>query len=154
MLKIETTRFGTIEVDEKSTFKLPDGILGIPDATNYLLLEHDSEGTPFKWLQSMEKPDLAFIVMDPNLVVENYRVQFDQEMTEKLGVTEPTEAFAMMSIVNIPKDNPIGMTVNLRAPILVHVEKRVGWQVVLPNEEYPIRHALFPQEEQEATAEK
>ena len=143
-MKIHTTRFGDIEVPNELAISIPDGILGLPDAKRYVLLEHDSEGTPFKWLQAIDNPDLAFIVLDPHLVVEPYDVRFDAETSAKLGVSAAGADFAMMAIVNIPRENPIAMTLNLRAPILVHLEKRVGWQVILPNEEYPIRHRLFP----------
>jgi len=59
-----------------------------------------------------------------------------------------------MAIVNIPRENPIAMTINLRAPIIVHLEKRVGWQVILPNEDYPIRHRLFPDPPEEELPKK
>ncbi|MFW5870361.1 MAG: flagellar assembly protein FliW [Candidatus Sumerlaeota bacterium] len=142
-MKVETTRFGQIDVPEGDIINLPEGVLGFPEATRYVLLEHDSEGTPFKWLQSLDDPNLAFIVIDPHMVVEGYVVEFDEEMQDEVGCKYADEKFAMMAIVNVPQDQPIEMTVNVRAPIIVHTEKRVGWQVILPNEEYPIRHRLF-----------
>ena len=144
-MKIHTTRFGEIDAPDDSLIRIPDGVLGFPDSRKFVLLEHDSHGTPFKWLQAADEPNLAFIVMDPNLVVENYAVEFDEETAKLVGAKgiDP-ERFAMMSIVNIPHDNPIAMTVNIRAPIVVRLEDRTGWQVILPDESYPIRHRLFP----------
>lgn len=152
-MKIATTRFGEIDVPETTVIKLPDGVLGFPEETRYVLLEHDSEGTPFKWLQAVDNPALAFIVMDPNLIVEDYVVQFDDEAAKTLGTSTVDENFAMMSIVNIPHDEPTAMTVNVRAPIVVHLEKRVGWQVVLANEAYPIRHRIFADTEEQPAQE-
>jgi flagellar assembly factor FliW len=145
-MKLKTTRFGEIDVPEDRQIRIPDGILGFPDDHRYVLLEHDSEGTPFKWLQSLDNPALAFIVMDPHLVVGDYQVLFDSETAEFFGTEKVSDQFAMMSIVNIPHDNPIAMTVNVRAPIIVSLEKRVGMQVILPNEDYPIRHRIFPED--------
>lgn len=153
-MKIHTRRFGDIEVPNELAISIPDGILGLPDAKRYVLLEHDSEGTPFKWLQAIDNPDLAFIVMDPHLLVDPYDVRFDGETSAKLGVSVAGKEFAMMAIVNIPRENPIAMTINLRAPIIVHLEKRVGWQVILPNEDYPIRHRLFPDPPEEELPKK
>ncbi|MFP4379831.1 MAG: flagellar assembly protein FliW [Candidatus Sumerlaeia bacterium] len=149
-MKIQTTRFGEIEIPEEKFISIPDGILGMPDAVTYVLLEHDSEGTPFKWLQAVDNPDLAFIVMDPRLVVENFQVDFEDELLQRYQIHDINEEFAFMSIVNIPRENPIAMTVNLRAPIIVHMKKRLGWQQILPNEDYPIRHRLFPDPEEES----
>ena len=146
-MKIFTTRFGEIEVPDDRVMVIPDGILGFPGETRYVLLEHDSEGTPFKWLQSVDNPGLAFIVIDPHLVVEDYRVEFSDDVTALLGAREPGPQLATMSIIHIPREDPIGMTVNLRAPIVVNVEKRTGAQIILPNENYPIRHRLFPASE-------
>jgi flagellar assembly factor FliW len=144
-MKIHTTRFGDIETPDDDIISLPEGILGFVDSKTYVLLEHDSEGTPFKWLQSTNDPNLAFIVMDPHLVVDGYQVEFDDDMAEQIGSRKIDDAFAMMAIVNIPHDEPINMTVNVRAPIIVHIERRMGWQVILPNEDYPIRHRIFPE---------
>lgn len=152
-MKIRTTRFGIIEVPDDSIVNLPEGILGFPGVKRFVLLEHDSEGTPFRWLQAVDEPDIAFIVMDPQQVVTGYEVRFDDELSERLGCRIADEKFAMMAIVNVPRDNPIAMTVNIRAPIIVHLEKRIGWQVVLPNEEYPIRHRLFPDTKGEGESE-
>ena len=154
-MKITTTRFGDIEVPDETIIHLPEGVLGFPEDRDFVLLEHDSEGTPFKWLQAVKNPGLAFIVMDPNLIVENYAVQFDEETAKAVGTAEIGEDFAMMSIVNIPHDNPKAMTVNIRAPIVVHLEKRIGWQIILADEAYPIRHRIFADEEdQPAEANK
>jgi len=149
-MKINTTRFGEIELPDDKTISLPDGLLGFEHAHSYVLLEHDSEGTPFKWLQAADDPDVAFIVIDPGVVVEEYKIEFDDETAKQIGTREVSaKDFAVMSIVNIPHEEPIKMTVNLRAPILVHLEKRLGWQVILPTEEYPIRHRIFSDDEED-----
>ncbi|MBN1866235.1 flagellar assembly protein FliW [Candidatus Sumerlaeota bacterium] len=145
-MRILTTRFGELDVPDDRIIHLPEGVLGFPNDHRFVLLEHDSEGTPFKWLQSLDSSQLAFIVMDPHAVVEEYRVVLDAESAGHLGAEEIGEEFAMMAIVNIPHDEPIAMTVNVRAPIVVHTEKRIGYQIILSNEDYPIRHRIFPNE--------
>jgi flagellar assembly factor FliW len=107
------------------------------------VLEHDAEGTPFKWLQSVQSKQLAFIVIDPRLLLEDYRLEFDEEAVLLFGSIVPDD-FIPMVIVNVPKDTPVAMTANLKAPIIVHEDKRVGMQVILDNEEYSITHRLFP----------
>ena len=152
-MKLTTTRFGDIDVPESGLIELPDGVLGFPESKRYVLLEHDSEGTPFRWLQSVDDPNLAFIVIDPNLLVDDYVIEFDDETAENFGCQTVSEQFGMMAIVNVPREEPIKMTANVRAPIIVHLEKRIGWQVVLPNDNYPIRHRIFADPEPEPRAE-
>ncbi len=151
-MKFRTTRFGELELPDSDAITLPQGILGFPESSRFVLLEHDAEGTPFKWLQAIEDPSLAFVVMDPHLLVSGYEVCFDEEATREMGAEKfDDENFAMMVIVNIPRDNPIHMTANLRAPIVVRLDTRVGQQIVLSNEEYPIQHRIFQEVEEEGT---
>ena len=143
-MRINTSRFGSIDVPEKQFIDIPEGILGFPDNHQFVLLEHDSEGTPFKWLQSADRADLAFIVMDPLLLMDNYIVDIDDETAVLFGAKKIDDQFALMSIVNVPRENPIEMTLNVRAPIAVHLERRLGRQIILSNEDYPIRLRIFP----------
>ncbi len=60
-LKIKTSRFGELEVDEQSVVSIMGGVLGFPKETKYVLLEYNP---PFSWLQSIENADLAFVVVN------------------------------------------------------------------------------------------
>lgn len=143
-MKVQTTRFGEIDIPEGHVINIPEGIPGFPESQSYVLLEHDSEGTPFKWLQSLENGALAFIVMDPQLVVNNLPVELDGESRQIFGAEKLDERFVLMCIVNVPHESPMEMTINLRAPILVHLEKRIGKQIILADENCSIRHRIFP----------
>jgi flagellar assembly factor FliW len=149
-MKFRTTRFGELELPDSDAITLPEGILGFPDSRRFVLLEHDAEGTPFKWLQAVENPSLAFVIMDPHLLVSGYEIVFDEEAIETLGSEKfDEENFAAMVIVNIPHGDPIHMTANLRAPIIVRLDTRMGQQIVLANEDYPIQHRIFQEIEEE-----
>ncbi len=149
-MKFRTTRFGELELPDSDAITLPEGILGFPDSRRFVLLEHDAEGTPFKWLQAVENPSLAFVIMDPHLLVSGYEIVFDEEAIQTLGSEKfDEENFAAMVIVNIPHGDPIHMTANLRAPIIVRLDTRMGQQIVLANEDYPIQHRIFQEIEEE-----
>ena len=59
MIKVKTTRFSEIEVDEKDVIELPSGLIGFPELKSYVLLDHDKD-SPFKWLQSLDDGAIAF----------------------------------------------------------------------------------------------
>jgi len=141
-MKVKTTRFGILEVGDDKIFIIKDGVLGFPDETKYIILEHDTEGTPFKWLQSVENPGLAFIVLDPCYLVSNYIITCTEDFIEEFG-SDKIEDYAVMSIVNVPAKEPIKMTANLRAPIIVHCEKREGRQIILQEDRYSLNHRIF-----------
>ncbi len=142
-MKHETTRFGEIEYPEEVIMTFSEGVLGFPDDKRFILLEHGAEGSPFKWLQSLDSAELAFIVLDPTHLVLDYKIELDQD-TARMIETEEVENCALMAIVNVPHDNPILMTANLKAPLVVNVDSRSGRQMVLGTQLYPINMAVFP----------
>ena len=150
-MNLQTTRFGEIECPEEIIMAFPDGVLGFPDDRRFILLEHDHEGSHFKWLQSVDSPGLAFIVIDPLSLDETYRCEIDVDTARCIGTDSPAEC-ALMCIVNIPRDEPIAMTVNLKAPLVVNVENRVGRQVILSSNVYAIGTPLFSQMPQQQAA--
>ena len=142
-MKIQTTRFGQIEFPEEVVMDFPEGILGFPQDMRYILLEHNSEGSPFKWLQSLDNPRLAFIIVEPFSVDPRYEFEIDCDTARIIGTTEPAEC-AVMGIVNVPQDHPLRMTVNLKAPLVVNVESRRGRQIILGSQAHSINTPIFP----------
>ena len=63
-MKVQTTRFGSVEVDDSRILEFTNGLLGFSSYTQYALLQPDDDGL-FFWLQSTEAPELAFVVTDP-----------------------------------------------------------------------------------------
>ena len=53
---------------------------------------------------------------------------------------------ALLIVVSIPEAAPWNMTANLRAPVVLNLKTRKAVQVIALNEEYPIRHIVFPEE--------
>lgn len=69
---IETSRFGTLDLDEKVFIEFPWGIPGFEEVKRYVLLDH-GQG-PFRWLQAVDEPKLAFVVCEPQLIGARYTV--------------------------------------------------------------------------------
>ena len=141
-MKYFTTRFSEIEFPDDVVMRFPEGVLGFPECKRYVLLEHDADGSPFKWLQSLDNPHLAFIVADPLMVDPRYRFEIDIDTQKMIGTGDPANC-AVMSIVNVPHDHPIRMTANLKAPLVVNVDTRTGRQVILGSNVYSIATPVF-----------
>ncbi len=76
-MKIQSTRFGEIECDEADLIAFPEGVLGFPEDSRYVLLDPDGGASPFKWLQSATSPELAFVVIDAAFLKADYRISLD-----------------------------------------------------------------------------
>jgi flagellar assembly factor FliW len=55
-LKIQTTRFGEMDIDEAKIITFTEPIFGFPDSKKFVLL--DNTNSLFKWLQSTRKKNL------------------------------------------------------------------------------------------------
>ncbi|MFW6059106.1 MAG: flagellar assembly protein FliW [Phycisphaeraceae bacterium] len=136
-MRIETSRFGPVDVEPTRILTFPKGILGFPAYTRYVLLEA-GEDASFWWLQSVDAPDLAFIVTDPTLFVPTYRVPIRGEQMSEMGLSSLDEAQVLVIV------NKRGRTLtgNLQGPLVVHLNDRTGVQLVLSDRRYTTRVPL------------
>ncbi len=140
-MKIETTRFGTIEIDENKVLKFVRGILGFPNDLHYALLPH-REDSPFFWLQSLDSPDLAFVVINPSIIVSDYAFELPEDAVEELEIERPEQAEALVIVTFRHGEDGESrtMSANLLGPVVVNVDKRLARQVVLDPNKYPVRY--------------
>ena len=134
MSTIKTTRFGEIEVDESKTIHFMDGLPGFHDKRDFIILEH-KPGSPFLWLQSMDTPDLAFVMINPFLMKSDYLQDLSPE-EEALLKNKNDDEIIVFSLVSIPRGEVEKATVNLMGPIVVESKSRNAKQVILANSGY------------------
>ncbi len=137
-MQLETTRFGTVEIDEDRVINFPSGLLGFSSYTDFVLLQPDEQGV-FFWLQSTETPDLAFVVTDPALWVPDYKANIRREQMEDLGMNEIGDAQVLV-VVNKRDDL---LSANLQGPLVVNVDGKAGMQLVLADKKWSTRHELL-----------
>ncbi len=140
-MKCISTRFGAFDIAEDTILHFPSGLLGFPDSRRYVMLDHDTEA-PFKWLQSVDEPAVAFVIIDPALFHAEYRVAHPAEALAEIRA-EQGEPVSVAVILTIPSDDPGRITANLRGPLLMNPRTKFCKQVVL-TDEFPTRYALFP----------
>lgn len=138
-MKVTSTRFGQIEVGPEEVVRFNHGILGFEERREYILIRQDPE-SPFCFLQSVDDPDLAFVVTDPLWLRPDYKVWVRDEDLAKIEATDG-DAVAIYAIVTVPKD-PQEMTVNLMAPLLINSRTRLGLQHVQVDSPYQVRHRV------------
>ena len=136
-MDVRTTRFGVIEIAEDRVITFEKGLLGFPDRTQFCLLE-PGEDACFFWLQSVDDPDLAFVITDPTLFVQDYQVPIRPEQLSALGI-DKVEDSQVFVIVNKVEDN---LTGNLQGPLVINTLSRIGEQFVLADKRWTTRHNL------------
>jgi flagellar assembly factor FliW len=139
-MKINTTRFGEIEIAESDLIVMKGSILGFEHLNRFVLLIHD-EKTPLWWFQSVEDGSVAFVVVNPRFINPEFDPAFSEGDLEFLEITDSND-IVLLAIVTV-RSHPFRVTANLRAPVLINVRTRMGSQVVLDDPDYPIQYDIL-----------
>jgi flagellar assembly factor FliW len=136
---IQTSRFGELEVDGSRIITIKDGLLGFPSYTRFALIQ-TSEEPVFFWLQSVEQPDLAFVVCDPREFVSDYQIPIRGDDLKSLDMDDVTDNQVLVIVNKVDGQ----LTANLLGPIVVGATSLKARQFVLSEKKYSTRHALLP----------
>ncbi|MBY0469816.1 flagellar assembly protein FliW [bacterium] len=137
---IKTGRFGQLTVGDDERIRIPQGILGFPELQNYFLVD-PADDTLILWLQSIDRPEVAFPLLEPKIFRPDYAVRLSSMELRELQL-ESINQSAVFSVLTIP-DDVTQMTANLKAPLVINLKRQVAKQVVLQENEYGIKHTMF-----------
>ncbi|UCD76233.1 MAG: flagellar assembly protein FliW [Phycisphaerales bacterium] len=136
-MNVQTTRFGSVEVDENRIITFPTGLLGFSSFKRFALLQPDDEGV-FFWLQSMDSPELAFVVTDPSLWVGDYEAAIRREQMEELKLQRLDDAQVFVIVNKYDR----ALTANLQGPLIINTTNHQAMQLVLADKRWTTRHEI------------
>lgn len=122
-IRIETSRFGTLEVNEDRIIHFPWGIPGFEEINRYILLEYE-QGI-FHWLQAVDNADVAFIVCMPDVPQVTYTVP--PEKLQPIQMQDP-EHLAVLNLVSVTRSPQKTIRFHIRSPLLFNMEARLAYQ--------------------------
>ncbi len=138
-MRVNTKPFGLLDVDERQKLFFPYGVLGFEPLKYYVLL--DAAQPPFYWLQSTDRSEVAFPLIDPRVFRPDYTLAVDAAELAEIGIRSPDEALDF-AIVTIP-DDPAEMTANLQGPIVINKASRIGRQSISLDSRWKVRHPII-----------
>ena len=151
-MKISTSRFGEVEFEESLIFNFIEPILGYENLSKYILLDYEDD-SPFKWLQSIEDPEIAFPITFPAFFGIDYQFVIPEDKAKKLELTDASNLLSF-NISCVPHGAPENATVNLSGPIVINMANKNGMQLVLTNTNFTTKHKLFNQQIKKESATK
>ncbi len=140
-MKLNTARFGEIEIEEDRIFNFVMPIIGFDMLHKFIILDPNKD-TLFKWLQSIEDPALAFPIISVSALNLDYTIDLPDNIVETLDIKN-VESLLVMNITSIPQDNPKGTTINLLAPLIFNLDNQNAAQIVLSGSGYDISYPMF-----------
>lgn len=148
-LIIQTKYLGEVEISEDKIVHFESGIPGFEDKKRFVLLDID-EKIIFQILQSVETKNLAFFVVNPYLLFEDYSIDLNDSIIESLDIREEKDV-VVLSIMTL-KEPFSESTVNLKAPLIINLKNKRGKQYILQDDTYSMR-VTIPQRKLESGAE-
>lgn len=121
---IQTSQFGELTFGIEHIFMFEEGLLGFDDLREFVLIS-DEVTDPFKWLISVEKPEIGFPLLSP----------WHLDIKYNPGKSFNLQTEVMMVVITLENNDGV-MTANMKAPIVLDVESQKGKQVILPSEKY------------------
>jgi flagellar assembly factor FliW len=138
---ISTEVFGEIQIDKETIIKFKEGLLGFEEEKEFAIIDTEDKDSPFSWLQSINTPELAFVIINPFYAFPDYEFIVPKKIQEKLEIQDEKD-IAIYSIVVIPEDME-KMTANLLGPIIININKKLGKQLILDDNRYSTKHFIF-----------
>lgn len=140
--RVIVSRIGEVEILDANLVTFPRGVLGFEGRSDFAVVNLPQPGMErFKLLQSTEDPDLGFIVTEAASAAAAID-PVDLKDAYKQCDIRPSDALTLL-IVSIRKEgDSVEMSANLRAPIIIDMQRRIGRQHVMSNGRYPIRFVL------------
>ena len=138
-LTLESTRFGSVEIDHNAVIEFPHGLIGL-GGSRYAIVATTPDA-PFAWLHSVDDPDVALPVTTPWLHFADYAVDLSDADTERIGTSDPSAVDVWVTVR--AAEELSGFSCNLRAPIVISNGR--GHQVINEAPDAPVRAPLFPE---------
>ncbi|MDN5352595.1 MAG: flagellar assembly factor FliW [Clostridiales bacterium] len=139
-MQITTKHLGNVEFSENDIIRFEEGIPSFESEKAFILIPSGSQDLPFHYLQSVGNADVAFIVSDPFVFVENYDFDLPEEAVKSLKIKNVADIY-ILSIATVPEKIE-NTTLNLAAPVVVNHVERVGKQIILQGD-YAVKHYIF-----------
>ena len=93
------------------------------------------------WFQSADEQSLAMPVVNPLHVKADYNPLVNDELLAPRGEVGE-EGYFVLVTMRVPKD-PKEISCNLKAPIIINPKTMLGCQIIVENEDYPIRYNVY-----------
>ncbi len=129
-VKFQSEQFGELDVPMVKIFDFPNGILGFENEKRFILI-NDEKISPFKWLISLDNPNIGIPIISPWLVDLGFDLGEDFNIDKKIP----------MVVVNTKPEGTLP-TANLKAPIFLDVDNLKGEQIIIKDSNYTTEETI------------
>ena len=142
-MKINTRKFGDIEIEEKKILTMPEGLAGFSGVERFVLIE-DSKTAPFCWFQAIGEPSLVLVLINPFLFKVDYKLDLNDFILARGWKNIKADELLIYVVVNISDgETKTKITANLMGPLVINPKNNEVVQVVVSDDSYSHQYVLF-----------
>ena len=139
-MELKTKFHGMINYDKKDVITFKKGIPGFENLKKFILVPAE-ENSLFGILQSIEDTDIGIVVASPFDACKSYEFDIDDDKISELNIKDNKDILVVNTVTL--DSNIENITINLKAPIVINTNDKIGEQLILDNVDYPIKYPLF-----------
>ena len=139
-MKVNTTRFGELQVNKEDEINFPEGLLGFESLKRFFVVD-PGDSTLILWLQSMDDAKVAFPIIEPKIFKPDYVAKLMPADMTSVSLETLNDA-KIYSILTIPA-TVTEMSANLKAPIVINNAKKIAKQIVLQDSKLSVKHEMY-----------
>jgi flagellar assembly factor FliW len=129
-MQIGTKHFGTVEIEVDDILLFPQGVIAFEDCRHWVLLA-DADNPALAWLQSVSREEVALPVVSPRRFAPGYSVHVARGQLTPLEFSQFDQAYVLSVVSQSDGD----LTLNLKAPLIINLDRRLGRQVITSDEQ-------------------
>jgi flagellar assembly factor FliW len=137
-MQVHTSHFGAVEIEVDDILHFPRGIVAYEDCQHWVLLA-DTHNHSMAWLQSVSREEVSLPVVSPRRFQSGYTVRVARGQLLPLEFTQFDKAYILAIVSQSDGD----LTINLRAPLIINLDRRLGRQVITTDDQ-PVALPLAP----------
>ncbi|MBN1591224.1 MAG: flagellar assembly protein FliW [Pirellulales bacterium] len=136
MMRIDTVRFGCVDVRTQDVIVFPLGIPGLENCRRWVLLT-PPDGSTVHWLQCVDQPETALAVVNPRHFLPTYQARMSRRELDCLELRTADETRVLVTVNRTER----GLALNLKAPLVINRNRRLGRQMI-SNSDLPVQYLL------------
>lgn len=134
--------FNDMKVEQENTIEFIYGLPGFEMLTKFVIKDIE-DYPPFKVLQSLEEPDISMLILDIRLLKIREQIKISFGELEKIEIYpdslgENTEIYVILKV----NDKKQELSANVKAPLVINTEKKIGGQIILDDENLSVEYLL------------
>ncbi len=127
-------------IDKSLVVKFSEGIYGFENLNEFVFYKTDDKNSPLTIMQSIDNPNINFLVIPPTLIDPNYEIELDSVDINDMGIKSEEEV-VVLAILTVMQSEQF-ISANLKSPIIFSLKSKLGKQIIFDDSKYKTKHIV------------